>query len=138
MRKRLLAKEGAPESFLHPKDLQRQPLSAPGANGEKGNGKGGKPSKQPRKARKSEQCEGQGEAEPSAPAIPKHNKKMSNKITVLSSKLTEIRCLQTQLKSATMCHAWLVQKNKGETYTDLSFRMDQNMLHAEICSCMIS
>lgn len=35
-----------------------------------------------------------------APTIPKSNKKIGSKITSLSSKLTEIRCLQTQVENA--------------------------------------
>lgn len=37
----------------------------------------------------------------------KHNKKVSNKITSLSTKLTEVRCIMTQVQNANMCQ-WLI------------------------------
>ena len=49
--------------------------------------------------------EGAGDQEENP--VVKHNKKVSNKITSLSTKLTEVRCIMTQVQNANMCQ-WLI------------------------------
>ena len=98
---------------MPPSALIRKALPAPGAEpganaeeGTKGKGKGKKGSRSKKKG----QGEANGDEEPGE-VIPKFSKKVTNKITVLSTKLTEVRCLQTQLKASGMYHIWSLEKS---------------------------
>ena len=63
--------------------------------GVKGKGKG----KKNRRGGKANPPEGGDGGNPPVPTIPKHNKKLSSKITGLTSKSTDVRCLETLIKS---------------------------------------
>ncbi len=43
-----------------------------------------------------------GDDEPQAPAVPKYNKRVANKITSLTSKSTDVRCLETSIGTSTL------------------------------------
>ena len=59
------------------------------------------PKRSPKKRPRRGKGQGKGEGE-QVPVVVKHNKKVSNKITTLSTKLTEVRCIMTQISHATM------------------------------------
>jgi hypothetical protein len=102
LRQRLLS-GGNHGSFLNPADVASH-AAIGGANpgdqeaedGGKGKNKGkGKGDKRRRK--------GSDQQENAGTPVVKHNKKVSNKITTISSKLTEVRCMMTQVNQSTMC-----------------------------------
>ena len=99
LRQRLLA-GGGHGSFLNPGDVPRHSAidgANPGHQEQEGKGKKGKGKGDKRKKKGSDQQENAG-----TPVV-KHNKKVSNKITTISSKLTEVRCMMTQVNQSTMC-----------------------------------
>ena len=141
-RQRLLSRNGEANSFLDLAGLNRKALgNAPGAEGAdnqdktqpgKGGGKGGKSGKR-RRGKKNPEAEGADGGEP-ADKVEKFNKKVSNKITNLSSKLTDALCLQTQLKTATMyhiCNKYIVTHYCN--YLKKWFIWDRQFLHILKC-----
>ena len=108
IRKRLIDTSG---SGSHGALLQKpsQKALGPGDTGgvpnmdlEEDQGKGKGKQQPKRKGKRSKGAdEGEGGEDPKEKVV-KHNKKVSNKITTLSSKLIEIRCTMTQLNQSTM------------------------------------
>ena len=100
-----------PQSSLKIPSFDHQPLN-PGGKGGDGGENPGKNEKKDKKRKGKKDVKGD---DPDEPTIPKFNKKVSNKITTLSSKLTEIRCITTQLKAHSMCHA-IIQTKPYKTH----------------------
>ena len=88
----------APQSsLLDPKSSLQQALPGPVGHGADQDGQPNpkdRKGKKPRKGKKDKDA-----ADPDKVETPKYNKKVSNKINTLSTKLTELRCLTTQLKT---------------------------------------
>ena len=101
LRSRLLANTGKASAFLEGHSSQGQGSGKGGKNqgkGERADGEKGKGGGRTRRnGRKGDQ-----EGKDPVVEIPKWNKKMSNKITCISGKHTELRCLTTQLNAHTM------------------------------------
>ena len=135
-----MGKDGAPcSSFTPASSLVRKALPAPeaqpGEDGQeeaKGKGKGKKGS---RSKKKGKGDANRGDEDQDEPAVPKFSKKVTNKITVLSTKLTEVRCFQTQLKASGMYHTWSLDKNfsQGPEYFNSGGMSQQT--HFNICAC---
>lgn len=84
---------------------QQEAPEGPGNGDGKGGGKGGKSRRRRKGAAGAPNPSGpdQPGGDVPAPTVPKHNKKVTSKITSISSKLTEVRCLSTQLQGHAMC-----------------------------------
>lgn len=93
-----MEKAPGPSSLLG-EDGQNNPVPE-GQNGEGGADPASKkPPKNKGKRRGSTGADDGGEAKP---AVPKHNKKVANKITALTSKSTDIRCLDTLISGSNL------------------------------------
>ena len=75
-------------------------LKGPSEEG-KGAGKGKRPNRRT-KALPPPDGTGSEAKEENKPSVTKYNKKVSNKISTISGKLTELRCLETQVNNATL------------------------------------
>ena len=104
-RQRLLSDKGFAGSFPQPGDAKQREALPPGEGASPG--QNAPKAKARRKAKKGKGGEeGAGDHQDENPVV-KHNKKVSSKITSLSTKLTEVRCIMTQVQSANMCQ-WLI------------------------------
>lgn len=68
------------------------------ANGDRKGAKGGGKNKSKTKSK----GEGDQEVKEKEPPLPKYNKKVASKITALTSKSTDVRCLQTSISASTL------------------------------------
>lgn len=96
-RQRILANPEQRESTFLPLEPQ-QGLPPVPANGDRKGAKGGGKNKSKTKSK----GEGDQEVKEKEPPLPKYNKKVASKITALTSKSTDVRCLQTSISASTL------------------------------------
>lgn len=98
-RQRILANPEERESAFLPLEPQQglPPADESGERNSKG-GKGGGKNKTKTKTKTNKV----GEEEEKEPPLPKYNKRVASKITSLTSKSTDVRCLETSIAASTL------------------------------------